>query len=177
MRLKEKCVWTFVLFVFWTSSAFAAAAPRGAVGASNARTQTTNAAAAQMGAGPSSSGGPGVDLKAIASPKKPQTFTGFPAGTLPGDGRGEGAEEKPSNNPVGKVVFSGDPLDPVIGSEMAGSTLHYICAIAGHMGYTIEGGAYLPTSLDVAYTFRLMNGRRRVSTLYFDRGLKLLEVR
>ena len=158
MRLKEKCVWAFVLFVFWTSSAFAAAA--------------------QLGAGPSSAGGPGVDLKAIASPKKPQAFTGFPAGTLPGDGRGgEGAEEKPSNNPVGKVVFSGDPLDPVIGSEMAGSTLHYICAIAGHMGYTIEGGAYLPTSLDVAYTFRLMNGRRRISTLYFDRGLKLLEVR
>jgi hypothetical protein len=119
-----------------------------------------------------------VDLKAIASPKKPQTFTGFPAGTLPGDSRGASGdgEGKPSNNPVGKVVFSGDRLDPVIGSEMAGSKLDYICAIAGHMGYTIEGGTYLPTSLDAAYSFRLMSGRRRISTLYFDRGLKLLEV-
>lgn len=174
MRFKEKFVWTLALLVFWIPSAFAATAQGGAVEASNARTQTTNAAAASLGAGPSSSG-PGVDLKAIASPKKPQTFTGFPSGTLPGESGG--AEEKPSNNPVGKVVFSGDPLDPVIGSEMAGSTLNYICAIAGHMGYTIEGGAYLATSLDAAYTFRLMNGRRRISTLYFDRGLKLLEVR
>jgi hypothetical protein len=176
MRLKKKFMWALVLLVLWTSSAFAAT-QRGAVGASNARTQTTNAAAASLGAGPSSSG-PGVDLKAIASPKKTQTFTGFPEGTLPGDGRGGSSdEEKLSNNPIGKVVFSGDPLEPAIGPGMTGSTLNYVCAIAGHMGYTIERGTYLPTSLDVAYTFRLMSGRRRISTLYFDRGLKLLEVR
>jgi hypothetical protein len=119
-----------------------------------------------------------VDLKAIANPKKTQTFTGFPAGTLPADSRGAGNDQgKPSNNPVGKVVFSGDPLDSAIGSEMAGAKLDYICNVAGHMGYTIERGTYLPTSLDVAYTFRVMHGRRRISTLYFDRGLKLLEVR
>ncbi|MDR2180199.1 MAG: hypothetical protein LBP21_07810 [Synergistaceae bacterium] len=164
-----------VLLVFWASSA---AAATGAVSGTNAKTQATNEAAAKLGAGPSGSG-PGVDLKAIASPKKPQTFTGFPSGTLPGDNRdgSQEGEEKPANNPVGKVVYSGDALDPIIGAEMTGSKLDDICAIAGHMGYTLERGSYLSTSLDAAYTFSLMNGRRRISTLYFDRGLKLLEVR
>jgi hypothetical protein len=166
-----------MLLVLFVPSALAATAPRGAVSTSNARTEAANAAAANLGAGPSGTG-PGVDLRAIASPRRPQTFTGFPAGTLPGDGRGTDTSEneKPSNNPVGKVVFSGDPLDPIIKSDMAGSKLDFICAVAGHVGYTVERGSYFPNSLDVAYTFRLMNGRRRVSTLYFDRSLKLLEV-
>jgi hypothetical protein len=162
-----------MLLVLFASSAFAAAASRGAVSTSNARTQAANEAAAKLGAGPSGAG-PGVDLRAIASPRRPQTFTGFPAGTLPGDNN-QGANE-PSNNPVGSVVYSGDPLDPIIKPDMVGSKLDFICAVAGHVGYTVERGPYFPDALDAAYTFRLMNGRRRISTLYFDRSLKLLEV-
>ncbi|MDR1977503.1 MAG: hypothetical protein LBQ42_02090 [Synergistaceae bacterium] len=177
MRPKGKFFLAFVLLVFFAPSAMAATVQRGAVSTSNARTQAANAAAANLGAGPSGSG-PGVDLKAIASPKKPQTLTGFPAGTLPGDSRGASGSGGggSNNNPEGKVVFSGDPLTPIIGPEMMGSRLDYICTVAGHVGYTLERGVYLPTALDVAYMFRLMNGRRRVSTLYFDRSLKLLDV-
>ena len=164
MRFRGKRAWApLVLFVFL---AVAATTQKGAAAASN------SGAEAAATASESEESGPGVDLKAIAGPKKPQTYTGFPEETLPGDKR-NGA----SHSPAGKVVFSGDPLTPAIGPEMAGFKLDYICAVAGHTGYTLERGADFPASLDGAYTFRLMKGKRKISTLYFNRELKLSEVK
>ena len=155
-----------VLFVMIFASLSVAAERRlGAVAATNARSQASGQAAASLGAG-----GPGSDLRAISSPRtQPQTFTGFPAGTLPGDGSGGGGDEQP----LPRVVMSGEPLGPVIGPELVGSKLDHLCAIAGHVGYTIVRLGYSPTVMDMPYTFALMNGPRRVSTLYFNRSLTL----
>lgn len=170
MHLKRKFLYAFALIFIFASLA-SAAAPGGAVSTHVDRAQRANEAAASLGGGATSSG-PGADLRAIASPKKPQTLTGFPAGTLPGDTVG-GSSGADSNNPQGRVVFSGDPLSPLIGPEMVGTKLDRICMIAAHVGYTVERRSYSPTSLDSAYAFSLMNGRRRVATLYFDRSMTL----
>jgi hypothetical protein len=59
---------------------------------------------------------------------------------------------------------------------MIGTNLDRICVVVDHAGYSIARVRYTPTALDSAYTFFLMNGRRRMATLHFDRGMKLVAV-
>ena len=146
---------------------FAAEPKGGALSQVQAKRDTVNASAASMGAG--------TDLRAIASPKKaPTTFTGFPEGTLPGNSGGNPAATAKALE--GRVVLSGDPMTPLIGADMLGAHLDKISVIAGHVGYSVVRQRFNPTVLDSAYAFDLMRGRRKVSTLYFDRSMKLLSV-
>lgn len=159
----------FALVVICAAGAFAAEG--GALSQVAAKRETAGQSAANLGAG-----GPGTDLKAIASPKKgPTTFTGFPAGTLPGSsGAAPASGTAATPAPLeGRVVLRGDPLAPVIGPEMVGTKLDRISAIVDHAGYRLIRMRYAPRALDSAYTFRLWQGKRRVSTLYFDRSMKL----
>jgi hypothetical protein len=166
---KEK--WFYVsaaaLFIALAFVAPAFAAPGGAIDTQNAQMRARNETVAAAGAG-----GGGSDIKSIMSGKKPTTFTGMPAGSLPGESVGgeRGGQEQ---NPVGRVVFSGDPIEPLIGPSMAGSKLDRVCTIAARTGYTLERRAYSESSLDAAYTFDLRLGGRKISTLYFDRSLTL----
>lgn len=160
-------------------ASLALAAEGGALAQTAAKREAANQSAASLGAGNTSSG-PGVDLKAIASPKKaPTTFTGFPAGTLPGGGSG-GTSSPAATPPApeGSVVLigSGAPLTPVVGSGLIGTKLDRVCAIADHAGYSLVRQRYVSNTLDSAYTYNLMSGRRKLSTLYFDRSMKLLFV-
>ena len=144
-------------------------AEEGAVSTVQARRAAARASAEQLGAG-----GVGSDLKAIATPKKKATtFTGFPEGTLPGsEGAGGGGTLVP-----GRVVLSGDPLEPLVGASHIGTPLDRICAMADHVGYAlVPRRRYVPSALDAPYSYLLMNGRRRVATLSFDRSLKLTSV-
>ena len=161
-------LWAFIFIMIFASLSAAAERRLGAVAATQARSAAAQQSAAQLGAG----GGAGYDLRAISSPRTtPQTFTGFPAGTLPGDTAGGGAEK-----PVGKAVYSGDPLPPVIGPEMTGLKLNHLSAIAEHVGYSIARMRYSPTVMDTPYTFALMRGNRRISTLYFNHSMALVMV-
>ena len=159
-----------ILFIMIFASLSAAAERRlGAVATHQARTQASGQAAADLGAA-----GPGSDLRAISRPREgPQTFTGFPAGTLPGSSPGSGGE---SVDPLERTVMSGEPLAPIIGPEMIGSKLNRLCVVAGHVGYNIVSLGYSPTVMDTPYTFALMNGNRRVSTLYFNRSMTLVMI-
>ena len=122
----------------------------------------------------------GADLKALAKPKKAATtLTGFPAGTLPGDkvpgksASGSGGDGAPASS-QGRVVLSGDPLDPLIGEPQLGLSLDRIFAIADHAGYSLVlRRRYVASALDAPYSYSLMKGRRRLATLFFDRNLKL----
>ena len=171
-RLKWRFTKNVLLAIFsimiFASLSDAAERRLGAVAANNARSQASGQAAANLGAG-----GGGSDLRAISSPRQqPQTLTGFPAGTLPGDGGGGGGTAEPA----GRVVMSGEPLPPLIGPEMVGAKLDRLSVIAGHVGYTIVRLGYSPTVMDMPYTYALMNGNRRVSTLYFNRSMGLAMV-
>lgn len=116
----------------------------------------------------------GADLKAIASPKKPVTATGFPAGTLPGGGGSAGTASGEGSAAPGRVVLSGDPLEPLVGASHLGSSLDRIYAMADHAGYgLVLHGRYAPSALDAPYSYSLMRGRQRIATLFFDRSLKL----
>ena len=146
---------------------------QGAIATVQARRAASAASAEKLGAG-----GPGADLKAIARPKKEATtFTGFPAGTLPGSGTpgepsGGGATPAPA-----RVVLSGDPLLPLIDASHVGFSLDRVCSMADHAGYTLVlRQRYKPSALDAPYSYILMNGRRRIATLFFDRSLKLSSV-
>lgn len=145
-------------------------AEEGAVSTVQARRAAARASAEQLGAG-----GAGSDLKAIASPKKKATtFTGFPEGTLPGS---EGAGEGSGALVPGRVVLSGDPLEPLVGASHIGTSLDRICAMADHVGYAlVPRRRYVPSALDAPYSYLLMNGRRRVAALFFDRSLKLASI-
>lgn len=145
-------------------------AEEGAVSTVQARRAAARASAEQLGAG-----GVGSDLKAIASPKKKATtFTGFPEGTLPGS---EGAGEGSGALVPGRVVLSGDPLEPLVGASHIGASLDRICAMADHVGYAlVPRRRYVPSALDAPYSYLLMNGRRRVAALFFDRSLKLASI-
>jgi len=148
----------FLFIMIFASFSEAAERSLGAVAGTQARSAAGQQSAAQLGAG----GSPGYDLRAISSPRTtPQTFTGFPAGTLPGGDTAGGREERP----VGRAVYSGDPLPPVIGPEMVGSKLDRISVVAGHVGYTIARMGYSTTVMDTPYTFALMHGSRRISKL------------
>jgi hypothetical protein len=171
LHIGKSFVFAVGAILFFAPSSFAATQSLGAVAGANARTQTFNETAANMGAGAGT--GRGTDLSAIASPKKPQTFTGFPEGTLPGGGA---TAPDRSNNPTGKAVFSGDPLDPLIGPEMLGSTLDRIYSIANHVGYGMVQKNSAPGALDAAYVFDVMAGRARRYVLYFDRSTKLMKI-
>ena len=167
-----KILWVFALVVILESSAYAAQS-LGAIAATQAKNASQNQAAANLGAGPVGSGrGAGSDLRAIRNPSapRPQTLTGLPQGMIPGDRINP--EEDP-NKPKGSVVFSGDPIAPIIGPEMVGSKLDRVCVIAAHVGYTVVRRSYTSTTLDSAYSYNLMKGRRRISTLYFDRSMTL----
>jgi hypothetical protein len=170
LHLGKGFVFAVGLILLWASSSFADAS-LGAVAESNARTQSSNEAAARLGAGAGT--GPGVDLARLASPKKSTTFTGFPEGTLPGDGGG--APDR-SNNPTGKAVYSGDPMDPIIGPEILGSTLDRVYTIADHVGYGMVQKSYAPGALDATYVFDVFVGRARRYVLYFDRSTRLLKI-
>ena len=119
----------------------------------------------------------GADLKALAKPKKAATtFTGFPAGTLPGDkapgesASGGGGDEASA----GRVVLSGEPVTPLIGAPQLGLSLDRIFTIADHAGYSLVlRTRYVASALDAPYSYSLMKGRRRLATLFFDRSLKL----
>jgi hypothetical protein len=155
-------------------AAGALAAEGGALSRTAERNATQNQAAANLGGGNTGTGR-GADLRAIASPRKtPQTLTGFPAGTLPGDSGGSAAGAGAPQE--GRVVQAGEPLNPIIDQGMVGTKLDQICAVVDHAGYWVVRGRYSSAVLDSAYTFFLMNGRRRISTLYFDRGMKLVAV-
>ena len=122
----------------------------------------------------------GADLKALAKPKKAATtLTGFPAGTLPGDkapgksASGGGGDGAPASS-QGRVVLSGELLDPLIGEPQLGLSLDRIFAIADHAGYSLVlRRRYVASALDAPYSYTLMKGRRRLATLFFDRSLKL----
>ena len=148
----------------------ASAAERlGAVAGTNAKSQASAQAAANLGAG-----GPGSDLRAIATPKQNQTLTGFPAGTLPGDtvgGRGGN-----TGNFVGKVVLSGEALPPILGEGMLGATFDQVLTVVSHVGYTLVRQRDVLNSLDALYTFDVLSGRSRKARLYFDRSMKVLIV-
>ena len=172
-RIKHSLKWRFIkiaLLAIFCIMIFAslAAAAQGATAAAQARGAAAEQQREQLGAG-----GPGSDLRRISSPRtQPQTFTGFPAGTLPGDaGSGGGNEEL-----LPKVAMSGDPLSPVIGPEMVGAKLDRLCVIAGHVGYSIVRLGYSPNVMDTPYSFALMNGNRRISTLYFNRSMSLMVI-
>ena len=173
--VKSHLKWSFILAVF-SVMIFATLSDAAAVASHQARSSASNQAAARLGGG-----GPGSDLRAISNPRtQPQTFTGFPAGTLPGStggggggGGGTQAGAGGSADPTGKVVFSGDPLSPHIGPQMVGSKLDRIFVIAGHVGYNIVRLTYSPKVIDTPYTYTLMSGNRRVSTLYFDHSMTL----
>ena len=164
----------FVFFVNFARAASAAPARLGAVSGSNAKTQATNDAAARLGAGPSGSG-LGVDLRAVATPRRPTTVTGFAPGALPGDNLGGGTGAR-APAVEGKAVFTGDPLPPFVGPEMAGSSLEQVFSIADHAGYTVVKRAFTPNSLDSAYTFDVMSGKARKARVYCDFSLKVLWV-
>ena len=154
----------FFIMIFASSSAASASAT------AERRLQTSGQTAANLGAG-----GPGSDLRAISSPRQQQTATGFPAGTLPGSNvtRAVGSGNP---DPRGRTVMAGDPLPPVIGSEMIGSSLNDLCVMADRVGYAIVRRSYSPTVMDTPYTFALMSGNRRISTLYFNRGMTLVMI-
>ena len=165
MRIALLAIFSVMIF-----ASLSAAAERslGAVAATNARTQASSQAAANLGAG-----GPGSDLRAIAGNRQqqPRSFTGLYAA---GDSAAAGGGE--NTNPEGKAVFSGDPLSPPIGPEMIGAKLNRLCVIADHVGYSIVALGYSPTVMDTPYSYALMNGRRRISTLYFDRSMALMAI-
>ena len=49
--------------------------------------------------------------------------------------------------------------------------------MADHVGYVLVlRQRYKPSALDAPYSYILMNGRRRIATLFFDRSLKLSSV-
>ena len=168
----NKLLWVLALAFFAVSTAFAAPAALGAVSGANARTQTTNDAAARMGAG-SSGSGPGADLRAIATRRQPTTATGLPPGFFDGSGGGAGTQ---APSVEGKAVFSGEPLPPFIGPEMAGAPLDRVFVVAAHAGYTVVNRAFTPNSLDSAYTFDVMSGRARKARVHCDLSLKVLWV-
>lgn len=163
-----KFLFSCLLGFCWVQTAFAAE-QKGVLSQVQSKRDTVNASTANLGPGM------GTDLRAIASPKKTTTATGFPAGTLPFDGTG-GSASTQNNSPAGRVVFSGEPLDPIIGAGLVGATLDKVCAIADHVGFRIVRNRFDPNALDSAYSFSVIRGGRRISTLYFDRGLKLLAV-
>ncbi|MDR1730772.1 MAG: hypothetical protein LBR61_01625 [Synergistaceae bacterium] len=174
MLKKVLCAFAFIL-VF---AAGAFAAEGGALARTAQKNAALNRAAESAGAGESSASGRGTDLRAISSlstKKAPTTFTGFPAGTLPGDtGAAAGGASSPQE---GRVVLRGETLNPVIGAGQAGITLDRVYAMADHAGYSLVRRGYTERSLDSPYVFSLIQGRRRVSTLYFDRSMKLVAVR
>ena len=146
---------------------------QGALSAVQARRAAARASEERLEAGRDRS-----DLKAIANPKKEAaTFTGFPEGTLPGnEGDGEGAEGGRALLP-GRVAPSGGPSESLLGASHIGASLDRICTVADHMGYVLVPRlSCVPSALDAPYSYTLMNGRRRVATLFFDRSLKLASV-
>ena len=157
-----------LLVMIFASLTTAAERRLGAVAATQQRSQASNQAASNLGAG----GSAGYDLRAISSPRSPQTMTGFPAGTLPGDSRGGQGNEIPA----ARVAMSGDPLLPVIGPEMIGRKLNQICVIADHVGYSVGRRAFSPTVMDTPYTFALMNGNRKIATLFFNNSMTLVMI-
>lgn len=122
----------------------------------------------------------GSDLKALAKPKKAATtFTGFPAGTLPGEkvpgaSSSEGGGDEASASLPGRVVLAGEPIMPIIGASQLGLPLDRVFMIADHAGYSLVlRQRYVASALDTPYSYSLMKGRRRLATLFFDRSLKL----
>ena len=70
----------------------------------------------------------------------------------------------------------GDPLIAPISDANVGDKLDKLVMIADHVGYTlVMRPRYRPRSLlEPAYSYYLMQGRRRLKTLFFDRQLKLV---
>ena len=170
MRLTGKLLWAWVIVL--TFSSLAAAAEGGAVAASNARSQAQSQAAANLGGG----GGPGVDLRAIANPnRQPTTFTGFPAGTLPGD-RGSSSNVNTEAGQNAVMYGSGDRLAPIIGPQLKGATLSRVHTIAAHVGYTFVLRSYSPNVMDAPYTVDVMSGRSRKARLYIDQKMVIVAV-
>jgi len=152
------------VFLVGVSASLSEANPRNAVAAEQAR----RAAASQASV---SAGGP--DLRRIAAPRQqPTTVTGLPAGVLPGDRLGTGEEA-----PTARTVLSGEPMAPAIGPGMIGERLDRVSMVAGHVGYNLVRVGFSPTVMDSPYTFAVMRGSRRVSTLYFSRSLTLVAIR
>ncbi|MDR1874708.1 MAG: hypothetical protein LBQ90_06830 [Synergistaceae bacterium] len=171
-KLLKRFFYACVLVVVFAAGALAAEG--NALARVAEKNATQNRAADSMGAGNTGSGR-GTDLKAIASSNRtPTTFTGFPAGTLPGDSGRGAVSTIPQEE---RVVVRGEPLPPVIDLRLVGTKLDRIYAIVDHAGYSIVRRGYAANSLDGPYTFSLMSGRRRLSTLYFDREMRLVTVR
>lgn len=156
--------------LLWGTCAFGA--EQGAVAAVKAKRAAADKTAEKVEGG--------SDLKAIASPKKKATTsTGFPAGTLPGGEAPKESKPQPDGAAVntstpGRVVPSGEPLIPILGSAQVGLTLDRIYAIADHAGYSLLlNKRYVPTALDSPYSYLLKRGKQRMARLFFDRSLKL----
>lgn len=179
----------FLFSLVLSFEAFGATIPREAVrrtrsatGATQAKHAAALAAEEKLtggGSGGSAPSGRGSDLRAIASPKKGNTsFTGFPSGTLPGDsGEGSGEGEQEAKQPE-LVAMVGDPLLAPINEANLGNGLDRIGMIADHVGYRLLlRHNYCPRStLEPPYSYYLMNGRRRMKTLFFDHQLKLVRL-
>lgn len=178
----------FLLFSFlFSHEAFGAVVPREAVRRSQSATGATQArhAAAMAeqekltGGSGGGASGRGADLRAIAGPKTGNTsYTGFPAGTLPGnEGEASGEGEQEVKQPE-LVAMVGDPLLAPVNEANVGNGLDRIGMIADHVGYRLVlRHNYRPRSmLEPPYSYYLMNGRRRLKTLFFDHQLKLVRL-
>lgn len=180
VRTSRYFLWTALFIMIFSLDAWGAVASReaarqtrSATGATQAKHAAAMAAQEQMTGG----SGRGADLRAIASPKKgPTSFTGFPSGTLPGDD-GDSSEEgeKPE---VKRVAMVGDPLLEPISEANIGTGLNGIGMIADHVGYRlVPRPKYRPRStLEPPYSYYLMQGGRRLKTLFFDHSLKLVSL-
>ena len=165
---KSRFLLRFVGYVLLAVFAVMIFAPQSAAATATAGTQAVRAAQSQAAENR------GSGLRSISSPRtQPQTFTGLPAGVLPGDTAGAEADEEV---PAAKVALVGDPLLPIIGPEKIGTRLDHLSGIAAHVGYTLVKLGYSPTVMDTPYSFALLSGNRRVSTLFFNRSMVLMAI-
>ena len=176
-----KSILLAVLFITIFASLSSAAERRlGAIAATQASHQAQSQAAANLGAG----GSPGTDLRAISSASRgqqqPTTFTGFPAGTLPGNSAGGGGSSGGAVATKVIMTLPGEsslaPLSPIIGFDMLGSKLSDIYSVADNVGYTIGRRTYSPTVMDTPYSYALMRANRKIATLYFNRSMTLVAI-
>ncbi len=166
MRNFKKCTCVFSLALFIVIGSMISSSYAGALADVKAKRDETNASSEKIGVP--------VDLKAIASPKKGVSFTGFPEGTLPGSG---GPSTQNTIAPLpGKVVPSGDPLESLSTFFSVGMPLNRICTIVDHAGYRLAKKSYSASALDSPYSFVLLKGKSKIADIYMDRSLKLVSI-
>jgi len=155
------------LLVVMLAASFGEANPGGAVAAEQARRAAVGRTATEMGE-------PTPHLRAIATQRQtPQSFTGLPAGAM----GGVGSEPTEPPDPSVRTIMSGEPAPPLIGQEMVGKRFSQVADAARHVGFGLVQVNFSPNVVDTPYTFALMNGTRRVATLYFNHSMSLVVIR